>query len=330
MNEKTKIRLAELNADCESVFGSAVRYFFCPILYLDDDTELCKAHLINRSFRDSDRSWTIQRADVDSFYGTFFEADFVAMREKGLHKPDEVIADKDLARLLKPKILVNGEVVEYYYPKGEIPPNHSLIKLFTPTKIVELALKRAPAEMQQAENENWKIHIDKNINLPALVSLIKAAHLTLFHLCGYRHVFSRCGFFLGRDVLGEFFLRARKMERVDALEMARTHFSPLANMVRPVLTNPSPLTGTATDHLLYVCLNGNRPWALLIFLRTESHLNAVLVPTLDDKENAIVFDEFLKKPSSTIDVRYAQWKGDSWELYPKAVTFFWPEAKFYA
>ena len=192
------------------------------------------------------------------------------MQEKGRHHPDEVIADKDLARQLKPEFFLDDEVVEYYHPKGAIPPRHSQVTLFTGKKHVKLALKRAPEAMLNAHNENWKSHIDKNLNLPALVSLIKAAHLTLFHLCGYRHVFSGCGYFLGRILLGDFFLEARKMERDDAFELARTHFTQYVNMVRPVLTEPCPFKGTLTDHMLYVCMKGDRPWALLIFVRTES------------------------------------------------------------
>ena len=328
MNEKTQKRLAQLNADCERIYGSPVRHFFCPILYLDDVTKLCEAHLINTAFRDSARTWTIQRADVDSFYGTLFEADFVAMQEKGRHRPDEVVADKDLSRMLKPKIVVNGEEVGYYFPKGAVPPNHSLIRLFTPIGIVELALKRSPAAMQNAETECWTIHIDKNLNLPALVSLIKAAHLTLYHLCGYRHVFSGCGFFLGRTVLGEFFLKARHLDRKRALELAKNHFSSLANMVRPVLVNPSHLEGTLTDQMPYVCVNGDCFWALIIFVRTGDHLNAVMVPTMDNHESVVLFDEFLMKPTNTVCVRRTRWNGDAWQLNPETEKFYWPVAEF--
>ncbi len=328
MNQKIRNRLAHLNADYESVFGSPFHHFFCPILYQDEDTELCQAHVINKAFRDSDRSWTIQRKDVDSFYGSLFEADFLAIQEKGRQQVDEVIADKDLARLLKPKFILDGEVVEHYYPKGAVPPTHSQVTLFIENKNTQLALKRSQEAMRNAKNENWEIRVDINLKLPALVSLLKAAHLTLFHLLGYRHVWSSSGQFLGRTVLGDFFLKARGMKRNEALNLAETHFTQFANMVRPVLTNPSPFTGTLTDNWLYVLMNGNHPWALLIFIRTESHVNAVLVPTLDSEENYFYFVDFLKKPGSTIDVRSALWKGDKWEISSKSETHVWPEAQF--
>ena len=326
MNKQIKNRLAGLNTDYESVFGSPSHHFFCPILYRDEKTELCQAHVINKSFRKSDRSWTIQRADVDSFYGSVFEADFLAIQEKDRHQADEVIADKDLARQLEPKFVLDGELVEHYYPKGDVPPTHSQIMLFTPEKNIPLALKRSREAMLNAKNEKWEIRIDKNLNISALVSLLKAAHLTLFHLLGYRYVQQRSGCFLGKIVLGDFFLKAREMERDDALKLARTHFTQFANMVRPVLTEPCPFKGTLTDHLFYFLINSDRPWALLIFVRTESHVNAVLVPTMDDEENTKRFFDFLKKPCSTINARLARWEGDRWEMSSQSETHVWPEA----
>ena len=328
MNQKIKNRLAHLNADYESVFGSPFRHFFCPILYRDEATELCQAHVINKAFRDSDRSWTIQRKDVDSFYGSHFEADFLAIQEKDRQQVDEIMADKDLVRLLKPKFILDGKEIEYYYPKGAVPPTHSEITLFTSKKNIRIALKLSPEAMRNAKNENWEIRVEKNINLPALVSLLKAAHLTLFHLLGYRHVWSSSGRFLGKIVLGDFFFKAREMKRDEVLDLARNHFTQFANLVRPFLINPSPFKGTLTDDWLYVLMNGSQPWALLIFIRTESHVNAVLVPTLDSEENYFYFVDFLKKPGSTINVRNALWKGDRWEISSKSETHVWPEAQF--
>ena len=331
MNQKIENRLAHLNADYESVFGSPFRHFFCPILYRDEDTELCQAHVINKAFRDSDRSWTIQRKDVDSFYGSHFEADFLAIQEKDRHHADDVIADKDLVRQLNPKFVLDGEVVEHYYPKGDVPPAHSQITWFTSEKNVQLALKRSPEAMLNAKKEKWEIYVDKDIRLPALVSLLKAAHLTLFHLLGYLHVWSSSGYFLGKTVLGDFFLKAREMKRDEALDLAKTHFTQFANMIRPILTKPCPFKGTLTDRWGYALVNGDRPpWAFMIFVRAESHVNAVLVPTMYDEETIFRFVDFLNRPCSTINVRRARWEGDKWEIAPESEseTHVWPEGQF--
>ena len=333
MNQKLKNRLAHLNADFESVIGSSFRHFFCPILYRDEDTELCQAHVINKAFRNSDRSWTIQRADVDAFYGSLFEADFLAIQEKDRHQVDEIIADKNLARQLKPKFVIDGKVVEHYMLKNVDPPPHSQVKLSIPSKNIQVALKRSPEEIQEAQYKIWGIQVYKNINLPALVSLLKAAHLTLFHLLGYRHVWSVSGYYLGKTVLGDFFLQAREKKRNVAIELAKKHFTQFANLVRPVLTKPSPFKGTLTDHLLYFVMNGDwPPWALMIFIRTESHVSAVLVPTMHDKETMFRFFDFLNQPSSTITVRRAWWEGTRWDMVPESEseTHVWPEGKFSA
>ena len=82
MKAVLKTHVARLNVDYTGVSGSPFYHFFCPILYRDEDTKLCRAHVINAAFRDSDRSCTVQRADVDAFYGSLFEAEFLAIQEK--------------------------------------------------------------------------------------------------------------------------------------------------------------------------------------------------------------------------------------------------------
>ena len=54
--------------------GEPFHHFYCPVLFLDDEAELCKAHIVNAVFAGSTR-WTVQRKDVDNFYGHVFESD---------------------------------------------------------------------------------------------------------------------------------------------------------------------------------------------------------------------------------------------------------------
>ena len=71
-------RLDSLRADYEASTGLPFQYFFCPITWKDEDVPLCRAHVINKAFRGADRSWTVQRADVDNWFGSLFENDFLA------------------------------------------------------------------------------------------------------------------------------------------------------------------------------------------------------------------------------------------------------------
>ncbi len=328
MSSEFQKRLTLLNADYERVAGSPCRRFFCPILYRDEDTELCRAHVINRSFRNSDRSWTIQRADVDAYYGSLFEAEFLAMQEKDRHQADEALADKDLVRQLKPKIVLDGEEVDYYFPQGHVPPEHSEATLFASGKTARLALKLPPADMLTVPDGKLEIHIDRNLQLPALASLLKVAHLTLFHLLGYRYALSASGHFLGKTVLGDFFLKTQSMGRASVLVQAESHFQEFTNMVRPILSMSPYSQGTLTDHFLYLCMRGSQPWALQVLIRTADHLYAVMVPIIDESEAAVRFVDFLKSSSSEIEMKLARWKGDAWEVSPKSEMHVWPEALF--
>ena len=325
MNPQIRNRLIQLNSDCKDVSGYTVQHFFCPILYRDDNVELCKAHIINKSFRNSSRTWTIQRTDIDQFYGGHFEADFEVLQEKDSTHPSKIITNKKLMNLLKPQFLLDGEPIEYYRPKGPVPKNHSQVTFITDRESIELVFKVSPDKIEDVVMQ-WSV--DKNIQLPALVSLLKATHLTLFHLCGYEHTFHKDGFFLGRVILGEFFLKTRDMGQTDILNEARIFFAPLVNMVRPVIADTLHLRGTLTDHKLYVCINNNKPWALIIFIQTEKHLNAVLVPLLDSKKNTELFVEFLEKSENILNVRLARWEKASWEMHSKDIKIFWPKAQF--
>jgi hypothetical protein len=69
--------LEALRTDYASVAGVPFQTFFCPVLFRDEDVELCRAHLVNQAFAGASRRWTIQRKDVDEFFGAFFESDFV-------------------------------------------------------------------------------------------------------------------------------------------------------------------------------------------------------------------------------------------------------------
>ena len=54
MNETIKqTKLDELNTDYAQIKGQAFSHFFCPILFRDEDVELCEAHIINQAFPDA-------------------------------------------------------------------------------------------------------------------------------------------------------------------------------------------------------------------------------------------------------------------------------------
>src|SRR5215213_7730420 len=99
MNKAGRAKLEKLRADFAATTGEPFENFFCPILFRDERVELCRAHIINQAFRGSDPTWTIQRKDVDGFYGSLFEADFSVLQHRGKYDhPIDVLTDPKLSR----------------------------------------------------------------------------------------------------------------------------------------------------------------------------------------------------------------------------------------
>ena len=129
MNGQVAAQVKSLRVDLESVTGNPFQhFFFCPILFKDERPQLCRAHVIYRGFRNSDPSWTIQRADVDAWFGTLFEDDFLVPEYKDGRAVGD-IADADavpslfwtegLGRLIVPKShLEDGTTYRALRPEG--------------------------------------------------------------------------------------------------------------------------------------------------------------------------------------------------------------------
>ena len=53
------------------------------MLFTDDDVELSKAHIIKRRFKATPRLCTVQRRDVEEFYGSSFQSDALDISRNG-------------------------------------------------------------------------------------------------------------------------------------------------------------------------------------------------------------------------------------------------------
>jgi hypothetical protein len=80
MKRQIARRLDALRQDFAQIAGRPFNHFFCPFLFVDEETELCKAHVVNAAFAASSRRWTLQRKDVDNFFGSMIESAFVDLR----------------------------------------------------------------------------------------------------------------------------------------------------------------------------------------------------------------------------------------------------------
>ena len=175
MDEATCRKLERMRLDYQTVVGRGVSHFYCPILFRDEPVDLCRAHIVNRAFPASDRGWTVQRKDVDNFYGRSFEGDFVDIVDLWSHTPEQIIGDRELTKRFRPKVLVDGETVPHFFAQGPVPGDFTEVVVGRSTGVTRLGLKIHPSELSAA-NKRFQILIEKDIRWQALVSLLKAAH----------------------------------------------------------------------------------------------------------------------------------------------------------
>lgn len=321
-------RVDTLRRNFQEITGQPFRHFYCPILFTDEPTELCQAHVFNRKFPSTDRTWTVQRADIDAFFGTLFEADFLALELKGKHAPIEALDDPRLYRQLRPRIVVAGEEVPFYRGTGTAPSDHTRVTISSDGRRVPLILKLSESDVLGALKGRWEVGVQRDLRLPTLVSMLKAAHLTLFHLLGYRYALSAAGHFLGWGILGNFYRQYSGKPRNEALAGAYEHFFQFRNMARPILEAPDDLQATVTSRLMYLCRTDAWPWAMLIFLRTGSHRHAVLVPIFENHHAIARYLNFLRSPDREFEAHMTQLRDDDWEVSTRAQRFEWPKSRF--
>jgi len=115
---------------------------------------LCRAHLVNQAFVGASRRWTIQRKDVDGFFGAFFESDFVKLqlRRAPEEEPFAILADRDRSRRLEPKVYLDDKRIEHYVAR-DVPPQHSRFAVDFGGRTVSLGLKLHPDETLAAAEQ---------------------------------------------------------------------------------------------------------------------------------------------------------------------------------
>ena len=288
---------------------------------------------MNELFIDAERTRTIQRKDVDNYYGTLFESAFSDVKWVDRSVVKEALRDRNLRQRLGLKLISDNQVQQHYFPSSNSSVNreiHTPIELHLDDETVPLALKQPRGELEQKLDGRWQFRVEKDASLAAVVSLLKSAHLTLFHLLGYKYVFSPGGQLLGRKALGEFFLNTydpQGWDRKCALDIAQRHFNPFANTVRPILAQFLGLQGTITDGRILACGTGDTPWGLGILIRCGGRMHTVIVPNIEKDESAALFSRFLDSPfPQQIEGRVGKIREGELEMCSDFFSFEWPEA----
>jgi hypothetical protein len=326
MNEFVKAELKKLNHDFTEMMGKPFAYFFCPILFRDEDTKLCQAHIINEAFANSTRECTVQRADIDNFYGSRFEADFVDIARFKNPPLLEILADPSLSKRFNATILLNGDPVEHFYPDSEVPEKFSLVQVGDLDPSTPFGLKIQASDVIAAANEKWEIEVSRDVRLPMLLSTIKAAHLSLFKMLGYRYTFSPSGHFIGRLILGEFFLQNRKVRKRHITSKALQFFRAYVHMVRPVISTTFGAQGTVMDRMMFMCMGGSgNAWAFIVLVKTDEQMHGVMIPTFQNVDQIDAFLGFLGNSNSSIQVATCCFEGDKWNVSQGTMPMTWPK-----
>lgn len=326
MNQHIKAKLAKLRTDFAQIKGEPFSYFHCPILFVDEDVPLSKAHIVNRAFTDSAKNWTIQRTDVDNFYGSAFEADFVALNHVENFSIEEALSDEKLGKSFRPRILLDGSTVKHFHSRESVPRNFTRLDIELESRVVQIGIKMTPGDFFAATNRSWEVEVSKDVRISALVSLIKAGQLTLFEMLGYRYALSAGGYFVGRQILGEFFMQNRGNSRTEILESARPYFREFTHMVRPLQSTGLEFQGTISDQLMLLCGGMRSPWALIVFVRTAHIMNAVLMPIFDDPDAVARFLNFLMNDNEIIEANLCRFDDDYWNIDVKEYKISWPKS----
>jgi hypothetical protein len=331
MNPELRARLEAHRQDFQQHMGRPFTHFFCPILQVDEDVELQEGHIVNKAFEQSSRACVVQRRDVDGFFGSLFEAEFVKLQDMQDKTMADLFLDPKLNRQFRPSILRNDEPVPYTTWQTRLPDVFTPVTLGDEQQALTIGLKMSPEELLASAGEKWELDVSKDVRIPALVSLIKTAHLSLFHLLGYRYAAFPAGRFVGHDILGRFFRDNFKFkkQRQKMLANAHAHFREFVHMIRPVGINRLNFQGSISDRMMLVCVGtSGRLWALILFVRTAGLVHSVLMPTFTDHEAAATFFDFLNNDNETINVttgRYDRSQG-IWELNPHPKALNWPKS----
>lgn len=329
MNESGKFLLENLKKDFKRITETTFNYFYCPILFCDEETELCKGHIVNQAFGRSHSEWIIQRKDVDNFYGIHFEADFIGIQY--IDRRLDILnsfSDRNHLSLFRPKITRNGQPVPYYpfSEKLKTPKDHTPIIIESAEKQINLNLKISKEELENPGK--MEIYIEKDMRLSAIVSLLKAAHLTLFKMLKYQYALSATGYYMGKTILGDFFIQNRNENHETIIQNGLIHFEKFSHLVRPMTSHQPELKGTIKDNRLYILETSTSiPWAFMIFIKVKTSIHAVIIPIFEHPDGISKFFNFLRNQGGDITGKFSYFDNGTFMVHEKSSTFNWPHTE---
>lgn len=311
MSERLNTRVEMLKADFQAETGAPFKHFYCPFLQVDEPTPLCEGHIINETFGTCN-AWVPQRKDFDNFYGSKVEADFISAVQDRTKTAFEKWIDPKLNQRYRPQLFSKSVAVEHYITKEfQSGPGHTpLVVTNTGGDILgNLVIKKTPDEVKALHATDMQlVAVPPATFVPAIIaSILKAAHLTMFNLNGYRHVFTTAGRYLA-GILREFYEKFKDTRKRSLAGELAAAFRPHAALISPmILKNPSVLAGTAIDNRLLAVIGGTEGMFAIGVLIPASPDDAfcVWLPSCHGKTIDTYFS-FLKEPPPSIAVKLIQ------------------------
>lgn len=263
-----------------------------------------------------------QRKDVDNFFGSIAEADFITVVEDRERDPTLILRNKKKNQKLRPKFMVDGNVIEHYLPcdPSAVPRHHSRARLIGDNKEIhlELAFKLTPQQLDELESlanqgKQLEIVIHKDYLPAAIASVLKAAHLTMFGMFGYQWVFSLAGRDLAQ-ILRKFYWEHLTTPRAEIAGPLREYFAPYADMVKPFVgINPEVLGGTINDKRIVAFMdNKDRPFVVGIIVTAGTGTFSVLVPAGDTTIDT--YFSFLKCQPASVALHVLEMRDEGWHV----------------
>ncbi len=325
-------QLEYLRRDYADFQGKPFENLFCPMLLKDEDADLCMGHVVNDKIPNSSGIRVVQRQDVDAFYGRAFESEFVTLLEARAGNPKDAVFNLGLSKKLKPRIVIDEKDCPFYvYRETKLPPDQTGIQLQHPDgEAIKLVLKKSPDEFKAERTRKWQIVVERDCRLTALVSLIKAAYLTLFRMLGYRYALSGAGLEVGHNILGKFFNLHGGKSVEEARNEATQWFRPFVNMMRPIdrFSGPPP-RGTIEDNVAMACFGeySKKAFGMIVCVRTNTTYQAVLMPIYDNANSAATYYKFLTGKDETLRASYCEFHPEEkcWLCEEEIIETTWPK-----
>ena len=299
-------RIEEYRIRYQSEMGKPYDHFFCPILMRDEQTEMCRGHIEADAFGNCNK-WVPQRKDVDNFFGSAVEADLITVVEDRGKNPFSIWLDPELRKRHRPKLEYDGKKWDHYFPKNGVAPK---VEGHTPF-IVEgpdgsthrMVVKVAPDVLVGADSAKVNLVIEHDYRPPVTASMIKAAHLTMFDIFGYDHVFRSSGLFLA-SILGDFYEQFKPPKKVTSKDV-EDYFLPYSRMISPlVVEDKTLLQGSIVDRRFIACVSMSKEtFALGVIVKAKDEMFCVFLPT---DQGIDTYFSFLNEPPPSIAGRITQ------------------------